>query len=64
MALNFLARRWAAVDERNHLPNVPRRDDNQHSGQDNQNCRLQPKILGKMLVEDVHVHRWSPPFKH
>ncbi len=56
VALNFLARRWAAVDERNHLPNVPRRNGNQYGGQDDQYCRLQPKVLSKMFVEDVHVH--------
>ncbi len=61
---DFLARRWAAVDERDHLPNVPRRDGNQHSGKDDQYCLLQPKTFGKRFVEDLHIYRWSPPFQH
>ncbi len=38
------------------LPNVPRRDGNQYGGQNDQYYRLQPKVLNKMSVEDVHVH--------
>jgi hypothetical protein len=40
------------------LPDVSRRNSNQHGRQDDQYCRLQPETLGKGFVEDLHVHRW------
>jgi hypothetical protein len=40
------------------LPDVSRRNSDQHGCQYNQCCRLQPETLDEGFVEDLHVHRW------